>query len=319
MVQVILVGIAAGVAAALLFLAPMSGSGIAFPLFILTGLPIAIAGLGWGTVAGLLALVTGAATVGVVLPGVFAVVIYLCIFAAPTLWLARLAGMSRPVDVNDPGQGVEWYPLGSLLWHGTLAVGIGVLISGFVTGYDRAAIANEASTLLLEFMSAATTAGQPAPTEQDVRAFADLYVAILPFSLGMFLTAALVFNLWLGGIIARASGRLARPRQRLWTVIAPNDVLIAFGVALVLAFVLPDPLADGAKAFAGAFGCGLAMIGLAVLHALTQGISGRGGLLAVAYALVIISGLPLILFAVLGAIENFVQLRARRLGAVPPA
>ena len=53
MTQVFLVGIGAGIAAALLFMAPIGGTVLAFPLFLLTGLPIAIAGLGWGVIAGL--------------------------------------------------------------------------------------------------------------------------------------------------------------------------------------------------------------------------------------------------------------------------
>ena len=53
MTQSIFVGIGAGLAAALLFLAPVSGTALAFPLFALTGLPIAIAGLGWGVVGGI--------------------------------------------------------------------------------------------------------------------------------------------------------------------------------------------------------------------------------------------------------------------------
>jgi len=56
--QPILIGIAAGIAAALLFLAPIGATLIAFPLFLLTGLPIAIAALGWGLVGGAAATLT---------------------------------------------------------------------------------------------------------------------------------------------------------------------------------------------------------------------------------------------------------------------
>ena len=53
MIQIILVGIAAGVAGALLFLSPIGGTTLAFPLFTLCGLPIAIAGLGWSATSAL--------------------------------------------------------------------------------------------------------------------------------------------------------------------------------------------------------------------------------------------------------------------------
>jgi hypothetical protein len=60
------------------------------------------------------------------------------------------------------------------------------------------------------------------------------------------------------------------------------------------------------------------MVGLAVLHALTLGMAGRGVILGVSYALIFFSGLPLVLFAALGAAENFLQLRARRFAGAPP-
>ena len=51
-VRIILVGIGAGLAAALLFLSPIGGTLLAFPLFVLSGFPIAIAGFGWRPASG---------------------------------------------------------------------------------------------------------------------------------------------------------------------------------------------------------------------------------------------------------------------------
>jgi hypothetical protein len=251
------------------------------------------------------------------IPGFIAAAIFIALFAAPIAWLTRLAGMSRAVDADDPAGGVEWYPLGRLLLHAALAVAVSLVAIGFVTGYDPVVIAREASSALLEFMAAAQT-GEPAPTAESIAPFVDLYVAILPFTLAMFMVAVLVFDLWLGGLTARASGRMTRPAERLWTVVPPNEILIGFGVAAPLAFLLPGALGDTAAVVAGAFGCALALVGLAVLHALTRGMTGRGVVLGVSYALIFFSGLPLILFAALGAAENFLQLRARRFAGRPP-
>jgi hypothetical protein len=317
MTQPILIGIAAGVAAALLYLAPLSGSALAFPLFILTGLPVAIAAIGWGVVAGISAGIAGVAVVGVMLPGLVPGTIFLVLFAAPIVWLARLAGMSRAVDASDPAAGVEWYPLGRLLLHAAVAVPISLIVIGLVIAYDPEIVAAEATRTLLDFMPAAET-GEPAPTAESIAPFVDLYVAILPFTLAMFMLAVVVFNLWLGAFTARASGRMVRPAERLWTVVLPNEILIGFGVTLVLALLLPGGLGDLAAVFAGAFGCALALVGLAVLHALTLGMAGRGVILGVSYALIFFSGLPLVLFAALGAAENFLQLRARRFAGAPP-
>ena len=317
MMQPILIGIGAGFAAALLYLAPISGSALAFPLFVLAGLPVAIAGLGWGIVAGLSAVATGAVVVAVMIPGVIAATVFVALFAAPIAWLTRLAGMSRTVDRDDPARAVEWYPLGRLLLHIALAVAVSLVVIGFVIGYDPALVAREATSALLDFMADAP-ATEPAPTADSIAPFVDLYVAILPFTLAMFMVAVLTFNLWLGALTTRASGRMARPAERLWTVVPPNELLIGFAGAAVLAFLLPGALGQTAAVVAGAFGCALALVGLAVLHALTLGMTGRGIVLGVSYALIFLSGLPLFLFAALGAAENFLQLRARRFAGAPP-
>jgi hypothetical protein len=318
MLQVILIGIGAGLAAALLFLAPISGSALAFPLFVLTGLPIAIAGLGWGVSAGAIALAAGSVVTAFMLGAILAAAVFALAFAAPIVWVTRLAGLSRAIDTNDPQRGVEWYPLGRILLHVVLAVAISLSVTGFLTGYDPVLIAREATAAILEFMASPQSTELSPPSPESIQPFVDLYVAILPFTVAVFMVAVIVFNVWLGGIIARSSGRLARPPEQLWTVAPPNEIAIGFAVAIGLAFVLPDPLAHVAAVFAGAFGCGLALVGLAVLHAVTVGVAGRGILLIVSYALILISGLPLILFAALGAAENFLHLRARRLGGAPP-
>ena len=99
MTQTIFVGIGAGLAAALLFLAPASGTVLAFPLFALTGLPIAIAGLGWGVVGG--AIAAGVGTLGVLTLAHWAGgALFVFIFGAPLAFLARLAILSRPLGVR---------------------------------------------------------------------------------------------------------------------------------------------------------------------------------------------------------------------------
>ena len=55
MIQIVLVGLGAGAAAALLFASVVSGSLAAVFLFYLAPLPIMIAALGWSHIAGLIA------------------------------------------------------------------------------------------------------------------------------------------------------------------------------------------------------------------------------------------------------------------------
>jgi hypothetical protein len=315
--QSVIVGIVAGLASALLFMAPISGSLLAFPLFILTPLPIAIGGLGWGVTASVVATAAAGIVVGGVLAGVGAAVVFVAVFAAPVAWLAWLATRSVPAAGGDSAPSVSWYPLGRILLHAALAVSAGLVIAGAATGYDPTVIAEEATTVMNEFIAEVETAGTP-PDRDSVARFVDLYVAILPFTLAAFMLAATVFNLWLGALIARWSGRPTRPAERLWTVVPPIDILIGFGVTLVLAFLLSGPLGDVAAVLAGSLGCALALVGLAVIHSVTFGMSGRGLILGATYVFTFLSGLPLIVLAALGAADPFLNFRARRSGRIPP-
>src|SRR5204863_3653798 len=65
MLQVILIGLAAGVAAALLFASVSSGALAAVFLFYLAPLPILIAALGWSDFAGLIAAASATALVAI--------------------------------------------------------------------------------------------------------------------------------------------------------------------------------------------------------------------------------------------------------------
>ena len=65
MVQIVLIGLGAGVAAALLFASVVSGSFAAIFLFYLAPLPILIAALGWSQWAGLIAAASAALAIGI--------------------------------------------------------------------------------------------------------------------------------------------------------------------------------------------------------------------------------------------------------------
>ena len=315
MVQTILVGIAAGVAAALMFLAPIGGTILAFPLFILTGLPIALAGLGWGTAAGATAVFAGTAAIFLAQSDIGAAA-FLLLFAAPVFWVARLALMSRPATGAEPDAPREWYPLGRLLMHLAGAAAIGVVLVGFLIGFDRATMTPEITQALVQLFSAMQTTGTP-PTAAELGPFVRFYLTIMPFTVTAIMVFMLTFDLWLGAVVARASGRLQRPRETLWGVDLPNQALVALAGVTLLAF-LPSPGGEIARVFSGALAGAAALTGLAVMHALTAGLGGRTVLLVVVYMLILFSGLPLILFALLAVAEALFHLRARRFKGVPP-
>ncbi len=315
MMQTILIGIAAGIAAALMFVAPIGGTVLAFPLFVLAGLPIGLAGLGWGVAAGATAVVAGTLAIFIALSTTGAAS-FLLLFALPVFWAARLALLSRPVDGAGPEAPREWYPLGRMLMHLAGAAAIGVVAVGILIGFNRETMTTEVTQALVQLFSSVDTAGAP-PTATELTPFVHFYLAIMPFSVTAIMVFILTFDLWLAAVVARASGRLRRPRQKLWGVDLPNRALVALAAVTLLAF-LPGAAGEIARVFTGALAAAAALTGLAVMHALTAGLGGRTVLLVIIYAFIAFSGLPLILFALLAVAEAVFHLRARRFKGVPP-
>src|SRR5215468_9878578 len=135
MIQMALVGLGAGAAAALLFASVASGSIAAVILFYLAPLPIAIAALGWGHLSGLIA-ATVATTAVAILSGIFFLAVPVIAFGA--WWLGYLALLARPASNGGGAGALEWYPVGRLvLWAavlGTLLVA--AAISNFGTDQE---------------------------------------------------------------------------------------------------------------------------------------------------------------------------------------
>jgi hypothetical protein len=310
MTQIILVGIGAGLAAALLFASPIGGTSLALPLFAVTAMPIGIAGLGWTSLAGVVAAIAGSAAIlATVSP--LAAAVFLLVFAAPMAWLAYLAGLRRQI-----GDDQQWFPLGRLLVHAAGAAAIGLLLIGYLVGFHPERMVSEMTDALSEWLAARPDL-DPVPTRDEIEPFVRLNVAFMPYSVAALALVILVFNLWLAGVVTRTSGRLSRPRERLWTATLPVGVALAFVVALT-ASLLPFPLGDIAALAAGAFGGAFLLFGLAVLHALTIGTRGRAALLTMNYIILFLLGFTAILVIALGIAETFLHLRAKRFGGAPP-
>jgi hypothetical protein len=315
MLQLFLIGTGAGLAAALLFVAPAGGTILAFPLFAVAGLPIAIAGLGWNPLAALIAALVGAAAL---LAGIspMAAAVFLLLSAGPIAWLTRLATLSRPVDPAKPEGARHWFPLGRILLHAAGAVAGGIIVTGVLIGFDPESFAAEMTSTLTEWLAATPNLG-PVPSPTELAPFVRLNVAVMPFVVAVLALSAVVLDLWLGAVVTRISGRFQRPKERLWTVSLPNGAAIGFIVAAAGSFI-PGPIGEAAAVAAGAFGCAVAMVGLAVIHALTLGSGARAFVLGLTYALLFVFGFPLVIFAILGIGESVFHLRARRFGGAPP-
>lgn len=318
MTQLLLIGIGAGAAAALLFISVTSGSLLAVFLFYLAPLPLMIAGLGWSHWAALTGAVFGAMTIAAIFGSMFFFG-FLASAGLPAWWLSYLTMLARPSAAGaNGGQPVlEWYPPGRLVaWSAGLAVLV-VLVAIPNFGADAESFRAGMRAALIKVLHI-DTADQSSLSK--TAAGIDFLVTALPPAAAVLATIVNVVDLWLAARIVRFSGRLSRPWPDLPAMTFPPALLAALGVAVAVSF-----LSNLAGILAGVVAAGLLMaygiLGFAVLHAITRGVNGRGFLLGGSYAASLLLGWPVLAFCLLGLIEQATGLRARigRTRGPPPA
>jgi hypothetical protein len=292
MIQIVLVGLGAGAAAALLFASVVSGSLAAVFLFYLAPLPIMIAALGWSHMAGLIAAASATALVAA-LSGVFLIAVPVIAFGA--WWLGYLALLARPAT-NGGGGALEWYPVGRLvLWAaviGTLIVAAAVPNFGTDQESLQAALRKTYERILRD------------------QALIDVLVVAVPPAAAVFSTITNVFNLWLAARVVKISGRLKRPWPDLAALALPASSSALFAAAIAGSF-LPDLPGLLSGVFAASLLMAFAILGFAVLHAITRGMRARIVMLTGLYAAAMVLGWPVLAMAFVGLAEAILNIRSR--------
>jgi len=309
MTQILLIGLGAGAASALLFATVASGSWLSVFLFYVSPLPIMIAALGWSHLAGLVAAISAAVALAAIFGWVF-LIAFLAGTGLPAWWLSYLAMLARPAAIAaGPQAPLEWYPPGRLiLWaagFASLVVMVGILtlgtdFEGFRTSFREA----------LERM-VRVNPPPGAPSGRDTSdSILDLLVIAIPPAAAVLATITNVLNLWLAGKVVRFSGRLARPWPDLAAIDFPRSTGIVFLVAAALTFAggLVGYFATIASA---ALIVAYGMLGLAVVHAITRGIRHRGLTIGVTYLAILIFGWPVFGLCLLGIADQILNLRGR--------
>jgi predicted membrane protein DUF2232 len=312
MVQVVLIGIAAGAAAALLFASVVSGSLLSVALFYLAPLPLLIAALGWSHVAGLVAAIVAAASLAAVF-GQFLFVAFLLGVGLPAWWLGYLALLARPVS-TAAGEALEWYPVGRIVVWAALLGALVVIIAIPNFGLDadgfRAGLRRTFERVLRTQTGGAADAPLILPGIADPNRLLDLLVTVIPPAAAVLSTLTSLINLYLAGLIVRMSGRLKRP----WPNI-PAMTFPPYAPALLALAVAGTFLPDLPGIVSGIFGASLflayALLGLAVLHAITLGLQGRALMLTGAYVTMSLFGWPVLLMALIGLAETLFAIRGR--------
>ncbi len=288
----IAIGVAAGIAAALLSVGSVAQTALSLVLFFVAPLPVMVAGLGWGPAAGIAAVATaflGVAGFASVLPAI----VVAAAITIPAAAMAYFASLARPMETG----GMDWYPLSGVLFRTAILVAAGFVLIGVIVGYDAEFIRLFADEVIRQLQAADP---QAVITDANKESLRGLLGAVVPFLQPATWMLVLLANFYAALHVARLSGRLARPRD-FW----PRDLRLPRAAITILAAALALTFVGGtvgavAAVPAGAFMAAFIVTGVAYFHASTAGRSWRMPALWAAYLSIILVGFPVIVFLFAG-------------------
>jgi hypothetical protein len=255
----LLIGIVAGLIAAIGTLGSLS-----MPLFaqLVAMIALFMAGLGYGRVAGLVAVATAAIALGVYTSSVFATFIF-ALTLLPTAVMSQLALLARPAsEIGGPDQALAWYPLSDILLAGAVITAVATIALLLLQPVD------DLYSVVID--RAAQVIGEASPEMVITPAQKAEVLAILkvfgPVSQSFGNMIMLFAGFYFAMVILAAMKRNVRPREDIRVALRMSRVSVAiFFGGVVLMFVGGTAGTIGAS-FAGATGAGFTLAGFAVIH-----------------------------------------------------
>jgi len=319
MITIVLIGLAAGCASALMFASIISGALISLLLFYLAPLPLMVVALGWGPLAATIGGIAAAAGLGAIF-GLAYCIAFAITVAVPAWWLGHLVLLSRRIEPAAPEAAtalpaepeLEWYPVGRiLLWIAGFAT-LTTIAALLTLGTDAETILGTLRRGLMRLLRATDP-----QTSGEASQFVDALVRIAPAAATIIAMMTLTLNLWLSAKVTATSGRLRRPWPDMKTAELPPMTLVGLCVALAFCFT-GGLLAIVAQISAAALMMGYALTGFAVLHTLTLALKSRTFWLGSTYAVVVVFGWPVIAMVILGMADAVFGFRERFLRTRQP-
>lgn len=255
----LLIGIVAGLVAAIGTLGSLS-----MPLLaqLVAMIALFMAGLGYGRVAGLVAVATAAVALGILTSSVFATFIF-ALTLLPAAVMSQLALLARPAsEIGGPDQALAWYPLSDILLAGAMITAVATIALLLLQPVDAlySAVIDRAAEVIGE-----ASPGMVITPEQKTEVLAMLKVfgpASQSFGNMIMLFAGFYFAM----VILAAMKRNVRPREDIRVALRMSRISVAvFFGGILLMFVGGTAGTVGAS-FAGATGAGFTLAGFAVIH-----------------------------------------------------
>ena len=307
--QLLLIGVIAGLTAALLVLGANAQPSFSSILYAASALPVLIVGLGWGNVAAIASVATAAIIGAIVVSPLFAVA--MAVFTLlPAGWLSHLANLARPAsEIGGPDDLMAWYPLSDILLHLCALVSVAVIFLGVMIGYGPELTGQMIDVLIASVADRdPTLAADPASIEQ----IKGMMLLLLPIVQGGMWVLMLFAAYYIAMRVVSASGRALRPREDLPSSLRMNrNATYVFLAGIVACFVGGVPALIGAT-ICGTFGAGFLLAGFGALHLRTRGKDWRLPVLVLAYVSAPMV-LPAFIILVLGLADT------RRTVALTPA
>lgn len=315
--RAIALGAGAGLVSALLFGVVVTGAPAGMLLCYLAPLPIIIVALGWHHLLGLLGVAIGAIAISLLVRPA-AGVAFAVAPALPAWFLAYLALTSRRTGDAQRSIVAEWLPAGTLLlWTGLAGAFVAMAAALALGRGDYAAFEGTLRDATETLLRTDFGLGSPnAPTgSQGVApgSVASLLLAIFPSVTAAVFALALAINVWVAGKAVSISGRMPRPWPSAPDIRMDRSALLAFAAAILLSFA-PGFVGVLGRAVVGGVGMVFALQGLALLHAITRGRSGRIAMLTLVYILAVFVMGAVPLLAVAGMIDTATPVRRRLSG-----
>lgn len=314
-VNMIGIGLIAGSATALLCLGVVAGSGLSVILYFLSAVPLMVATLGWGFVAG----VTGAIVAAVAIAA-FANLQLAIYIVMTTILPATAAGywmnLARPAEeIGGPAGQLAWYPLSDVIVRLAIITAGAFIVAGFLIGYGPALVDELVGEMIARLQEANP---EFAFSPEGRESFMGFMTGAIPFMQPALWLMVLVGSLYLALGITRASGRLTRPRDDWPTALRlPRSGAIILAVSIAISF-FSGPIGLAATAIAGALVSGFTLAGFAVFHERTRGAPWRPLAMITVYGAVLITLIAALPFFFVGLFATSRPMPVSPGGGAPP-